>query len=882
MKKIFTLSLIAFLLNTNLNAQLQTEYFKFYNDNFIDTLSRANDLIGLVNGGFAIATLQNRPGKINYSVNVDWINTEGTILSSFDLDPIGTSTVAKLSQAPDSSIWLVYNIRETEPTVRERTRIVQFSPNLDSILSETILDVVPDLEIPIGILATDSLLIVLSVSLVGIENSAFVEFDYVLTTVDMNTLTIRHQVDDAFPRGSYSDFRAINILQVEPDRIGLGLITRDSAKFRKDFLIREFKVNDLSQTDEYKPRGIGGFNFSSNLVYVPNVDAYATIDGGLNTYLLKRGTGHNPIVDTIFAPRGLRGSNNRLNYLNNSLYAVGRNAYRIDFTHDALDTIVVLENYENTYRLSEPDLDGNILAVNTFSNSSLGIRAITYVDSTASFADTLDLTGRSSGRGVFSYYGAFSIPSFKGTETPLLSLKQTGEVGGSRPTWGMEFVNSKTGDRNGQILSSYEIGKYASDISSANELSQLIRVTNGYMGFVNQRDRVSFFRFDDSLKVLQASELGAGVAEFNPAPRFLADGSQKVTPTSYGILGVVMGAVFDDGFYGYRPYLFACDTSFQVKIASRIDTISFYPTEPFYVNADSLDRIYSVGLKASDDNIFRKSNTVIIIGHESDASIRFLKKVDLPKNTDTSIENVVLSNDQSELLISGTYLDDAENGYFIRVNTENGNIIELKIVEPEDLGYELGRIITYQALYDNKSNIVMALVGSELKPLAYNDYEIRTIQIDSTGKILADEVIYNISYILPEVEHFTRIGKDLYLSGEIKSLSGIEKHAFIIKLNSGTQANPQKEPLVAFRKLEFEAYPNPTVDQITVIWRSNKAGNYLIQLYDGMGRPVRKWSGTQMAGKTQTDLTLGDLPKGHYIIRLDNEDGFLLWPILKR
>ncbi len=881
MKRVFTLFLFLVLGCLSLKAQLKTDYIKFYDDNFIDTFSRGMDMVLLESGDLALASTRNRPGGLEYKINVDIITDKGEVVNSVALDPEGTSSLAKISQAPDGSIWLVYSILVVDASATQKTGIVQFSPDLSTIRSEATLDLLPGTELPFGFLAAEDQLFVFTRGITQNETTGFNEVYYNLHSINKETLVVQQEVIDAIPRRSTARNNIVNILPVAPDRIGIGIIPRDTAFNALDLLIREFSTTDLSQVDEYSPAGLGGFSVSTDIAYIPNLDAYGVLDSRLNTYFLKRGTGSNPMRDTIPVPDGLRPFTNNLTYLNNSLYVMGRNTYRIDFTEDAVDTVIVLEGYESTYRLTKPTLDSNIVTVNTFGNTRAGLRVIIYENSTASFPDTLDLVPPRSGAGVSSYYGAFTFPPQVGEAAPILGIKQNGEVGDAQLTWGFEIVDADTGERTGQTISTNDISFWAENTFFDDELASLVAVGDGYMGIVNERRRVTFFRFDDSLRVLQPNEAGFGVAEFNPQPNLLTANTMRVAPTSYGIFGAVFGSANINGSFVYQPYVFACDTSFQTTIAASIDTLTYYPFEPLKIAVDTMDQIYTVGLKAETGNQFGRSDTLIITAHNADASLRYITELPFADRDYALPTKVVLNNDQTELLISGSSFSGIFRfAYFARINVADGSLIELKSFDGTALGSIGGEVTNFQALYDANDNILSSMVAFERKPSGYSDYELRVAQFDSMGNIVENELVFTSVQRFVQLINFSRIGEALFLSGTYNSSSGIEREAFLFRVNTGKLVNTKEVDVSD--ELQFKAFPNPTADRLTLTWQNAKASDFSLRIFDGTGRPIRTWTGNRGVGEAQVDVSLIDLPKGTYFIRLDMADGFLLRPVIKQ
>lgn len=886
MNKLFTFLLFLSLGFTSLQAQLETAFIKTYDDGFIDTIAAGQDLIRLSTGNFALASRQNN-GSPNYFVNIDLINSQGELLASAPLEEIGTANSVKVTEAADSTIWVVYDYHPTEGVRDDRTRIVQFSSNLDSVLQETDLNLSAGAEFVEGILAEgDQLLVIIRGVRPPMGDELFFQLVFSLYSIDTETLLVDQQLDNLFPLNSFSRSGRVSISLVEPGQIGFGIMTRDSNFTVTGMLIQEVALADFSLVDEYTIDSLADFNIPTALEYLPGVDAYATTGSSFDAYLIKRGTGSNPTIDTIAAPEGISGdrSNSRLSLVDSTLYMFGRNAYRIDFTNDTVSSVSPIGGFNNNnFRLYAVDSDGNIVVANNFTRNEVSLRVMTYVVADSAFADTLDLVLAPVFDGVRSYYGVSTIPALLDTTPPLLAIGIQGQVDTAESTHGYEIVNANTGELTGQAVSTGNIEFWAGSQFFDPRLNPLVSVGGGYMGVVTEFNRFTFFKFSDSLQVFQPNTFGA--TNFDPLPNSLEVSTVRTAPTSYGVAGVALGRIVDENFNTtYKPYVFSADTNFVLPIQTAVDTFN-YVFSALAIIVDSLDRPYIAGFASQVGNPFNSVDTINVIGHEADGSIRFATQVSLSGGQFPRNISVDLNNSQTELLVSGVYRDTASTrsvGFLARLDVADGSVLEVTSLAGTELGYSPASTVSnHKARYDVNDNIVLALLIFDNDDIGNAKYDTRLIQIDTAGNTLANSRIVTTNSSLRDF-NFHRIGEAFYASGWYSNRSGLQSEVIIAKINTGLLTSTKETPKNVTESLQLTAFPNPVNDQVSLTWEQPKAGDYVLQLFDMTGRTLSRRIGNQSAGTAQIEVPMGDLPKGPYFIRLDVADGYMVRTIVKQ
>ncbi|MEL7123491.1 MAG: hypothetical protein AAFO07_28860, partial [Bacteroidota bacterium] len=793
MKSYLTFTLLFLFGFTGLHAQLQTAYVKFYNDSHVDSTLRmqANSIITLENGGFALVGRQNFTDEDFYRAGVFIMDDQGNLVSSTITAANGNATtrVPIIAEGDDGTIWVAYSQLDTADGGSEVTQIIQYSSDLSSVLAQTTFDLLPGSEDPQGMRVIDGQLIIATRTRIFNNSTGFSQNAYLLTSLNASSLAIENQVNDVLPAGSFSSTAALNISVVDSTTIAISIRSPDTTGVANDLMIREFALSDFSQTDEYLVTGIGRDSYSMDIEYVPELDAYAATNRTFNTFLIQRGTGSSPTIDTVAVPAGLSGSSFRstIVYYSGSIYVLGRNAYRIDLSMGSVDSTVVIENYQTNNTIANVKSNGDILNVNNNSTITIGVETTFYVADSASVIDTVVLAPPTTTNGVGGYFGAFPFSPLVGTPDPFLGIHQFGEIGSATNTWGYELVDANTGDLNGQTVTTNDIVFWENSNFDPFMASPLVAVGDGYMCAINEGPRVTFFRFDDSLRSLDPFQVGFGAAQFDPQPSLFGENILTVAPTSYGILGTTFGGFFDGVSFVYKPYVFAADTVFNTRIATTIDTVTYYPFGRFHLAVDTSDQFYTAAAQAVEGNQFTQTDTLVVAKHDVDGSIVFLAKIQLPNSTFISVYNSVLSNDLTELLVSGVYQTETENiGFYVRINTADGSVIEQQGYSSASLGFGNRGIIRHLASYDPAGNINLALQANAIDPVtSFNNNQIRVIQIDTSGNILADETVLKSGVTSVSLSSFKAIEETLYLGGQRNRPSGLDRDGFLIRLNTG-------------------------------------------------------------------------------------------------
>jgi len=884
MKAILPTLFFLLSLSFSAQAQLETIYTNFYDDGLIDTLFETNDLIALSDGNFAVSTIFNPAGEINYSVGVLKLDATGKILSSFGTETNNENANRPwLSEGSDGSIWVAFGSKDESG--EEDTRVIKLSADLSMVESDQEVDLFSGTEQTYGITAQGDDLFIVVQGVIQNDTSGILENAYNLYSLNPSTLATKNEVVDALPRRSFSSRRNVKIVPVGADRIAIATRAFDpSTGVGGDILVtREFMTSDLTQVADYMLPGIGRDSYSMDFEYLPApLDAFAFTNRAFGTYLIRRSESPNTVVDTILPPVEGLVSNSFANVLaiaNNSLLVLGRDGYRIDFDGAEVDTVVVIENFRiSATRIMDATSDGKtILGVSTTNFSDVISTNFSVEDE--AFQDTTILAKARNGQGVSRYWGGFTFPSQADSLLPAIGIRQNGRyLPDGRSDWGFRMIDAETGEDTDQTIGTTDISFWADQDGWA-QLSPLVAVGDGFMASMNEFSRTTFFRFDKNLNALQPDSVGFSATERRDLS-MLGDRITSIAPTSYGILGSTYASVnTPDGSF-YYPIVFASDTLFQVRIDTLMDNIYTYPFTAFHLATDSTDSFYGVAVGATAESQFQQTDSVFVYGFASNDSLRYTNSFTIPDANFTFITKMILNDAQDELLISGTSSDStfANRGFRAQVDPATGGLIRLVIYDADDLGYSDGeRLVTHIATYDDAGNIVHTLHENTLQEDGTLKARIRMIQVDNFELILRNKMIYTHNSTSFELQNVIQIGESLYVSGNTTSISGIERSAYLIRVNTGS--------LVNTKDIEFEVsskvFPNPTYGPITLAWENPSASDYQLELIDYTGRTLQQWKGNEPTGPAQINIQVNNLPNGIYFLRLGLESGFAVHPFVK-
>ena len=80
---------------------------------------------------------------------------------------------------------------------------------------------------------------------------------------------------------------------------------------------------------------------------------------------------------------------------------------------------------------------------------------------------------------------------------------------------------------------------------------------------------------------------------------------------------------------------------------------------------------------------------------------------------------------------------------------------------------------------------------------------------------------------------------------------------------------------VGIEKNSFTVYPNPTSGNVTIVFSSASEQTYNLRMMDVTGRMVFAQEYLSVIGGNHFELNLSDVPKGLYLVLLQNEDGVM-------
>lgn len=500
--------------------------------------------------------------------------------------------------------------------------------------------------------------------------------------------------------------------------------------------------------------------------------------------------------------------------------------------------------------------------------SSLSVHAQIRVDWTKYYAGT---SFESNIPDNAWYVGAFPLPNFE--EEPLLAYKYFYSTEDGEMITRYELINAFTGELTGDSIGLDEITPW-NNVDTDLELNHLVQTADGYMSFVSDGNQLSFVKFDKSRQLLDPDLVGTAIAEFDTSTLLFRYTNMEIAPTSYGIVGTTMGFDEVEGNRDYSPFIFACDTNLNVRFAKRIEKDEYYFGNRFLVAVNAQDEIFTAAAK-KDLNGPTTSDTLIVSKFASNGDLIFSKNLRLDEGSTARMLEIDLSEDESELLISGNS-HGLLSAMIVRVNTEDGSLIKRitkgssELVEGSTLGIGYA-----MAQYDALGNIVL------VAEVSYPNQQTSIIafQMDGSGKVLDQKELFFVTNKRPILWRFYRMGNNLYISGEEINPQSPRKKPFLAKLstdNIGTKVSDDISD-----QISFGVFPNPTSDRLSIRWHNLSKGAYQLTLNNLLGQEMKSLKGYGLAGRSDIEVNLEDFPPGNYWVKLVLENGYAIQQVLK-
>lgn len=837
-------------------CQIELDYSMFYDDGYTDTSYSCNNIIALEAGEFVIAGVNTHGQKVK-SVDIFRLSDDADLLGYTNLFIENqTASYAKLPEGNDGTIWVVYQTKADRQDVR--TRVVQLTNDLDTILREKTYDWYPGFELPEAVTVLDNKV------LVAIKHSEVDSGELVsrldLISIDPDNMEVDRQLSGAFPRVSNLNWNlGPNFMPVGENRLALSAQLPREQAGDNAIEIREFARTDLSLADEIVLTDLID-QPSQDIEYLPSVDAYGMTDGNFSLYLISRGDSSD--VDTILAPEGAFSRfRNRIAVVDQTAFLIGRNVYRVDF--DSVNLVTLLRDFDLSTDYAEVSASGERFMLTSESNRSGSAVGASFPIDTLEETVTIELVNERIRGGTLDYYGVHNFDP-KGSTDFVFGLHQNRFV--FEQLSALELIDGSDGSLKGRVISPHDFSFWSGG-SGTVSIAPLVKAGETYMTVINEQSRILFFRFDENFDPLQPEEVGYGSTNFDPNLFFFRE-FIEVAPTSYGVIGSTVGVVNNS----YQWYFFSADTNFVNKVQRRQESLSIYPFQRVQLVVDSTDGFFTAGALTEPGFTFSIGQEFAVSRYDSSGNTIYDSRLPLANNGHFIINELDLREDEKELLVSGVFLDSSFswNGFYAIIAASSGDMLKFEVVRPTD---DLEIVSYLSAFYRDDGDIVYVSQGS-----VSDGWKIQTTMLDSNYVELAKiDVMKSPSFA--GTQNVFMIDTSLYVSGIVNDLSNEDSHAFLTKLNtSGMITSTQ----VVGHNLEINFSPNPTSDLLNVNWHQKFSGEFKLDLYDTSGRPLGTWKSYAQEGRIKYLLNLQDIPEGPYVLKLTTEEGMMSQVILKQ
>jgi len=885
--KLRLLVFLFFLLTAGgLQAQIQRDYLQRYTDGIQDSIFTTLDVIELQDGGVALLARLTQSGEGDFSPAIYRFDENGSLVDSIILDREGTLFSGQFSQATDGTFWVAVQHVNVSSGI-EDTRLLHITGDLETVVKDETVDIVTDNgpESVYGLLPQAGSLVVVAVSSGPVEGEDFDQRLFTMAKFDQATLDQTATRQDPIPYGSWSSSNEIELTSLPGDTsFAFSVRINDSVGTANTLLIREFSTADLSTMSDITVPDIGFESWAMDYAYLAGTNTYAFTNRGFNTLLIPRGQGESPTIDTVMAPEGLANNGSflaRLYTVGDSIYVLGRGGYIVPVAGDSIGSVSAIGNF---FSIGDavPTSEGLLLSFTESNSSAMAPTRFLFSPADSAYTDTLTYYRRAARNGTNSYFGVYPFEPAVNRTVPYFGLAQRKTESDSINTFAYEIIDPATGERTGQDVAPVDISDWYGNFGF--DMSPLVGVGDEYMMYTIENNRILFFKFTESLDPVLYAGNNIGGTFFDPLPGFLFDFRNSATAaTSYGIIGATYGGNFGPQGLESKPYVYAADTTFSTRIQSSIDTFQYRTGSPVQLVVDSTDQIYVIGQEA---NSFNSTDTLNITAHRADGSLRYARQIDLtdaPYLT-TTLQNAVLSADESQMLLSGIIRDSVTHyGYAALIDLiDTMGTPVIVTLTGEDLGYSLGNgILSHAATFDHQGNFILGTVIDDPSPDGGSFFDVRVLQLDSSLAVVGDVTILQTAANVPSINNIIRVDSAIYISGVETPVSGTDQQAYMARLSEGIAVSTDEPNLT--EQYGFAIFPNPTtLDKVTLQWDQIQAGPFELRLFNTTGQNLKQYRGTQPAGSAQFDLPLNNLPKGTYFVRLDVPGGFMIQTIIKQ
>lgn len=180
-------------------------------------------------------------------------------------------------------------------------------------------------------------------------------------------------------------------------------------------------------------------------------------------------------------------------------------------------------------------------------------------------------------------------------------------------------------------------------------------------------------------------------------------------------------------------------------------------------------------------------------------------------------------------------------------------------------GYE----VTYFAALGPDKLIVQIADAPAFVVEETGTYNIFMLVAETTDQFSPD--FFDLNFIVPGVTTFETLALLLDLSGVCAGLDPLGTNVTVIPTNASTHDGDRNENSIIANSLEMEVFPNPSVDRLTLRYqlsenKTTEDGRF--QMIDFNGKIVRNGVLPFEKGLNEWQFSVGDLPAGHYIIRI--------------
>ncbi len=211
--------------------------------------------------------------------------------------------------------------------------------------------------------------------------------------------------------------------------------------------------------------------------------------------------------------------------------------------------------------------------------------------------------------------------------------------------------------------------------------------------------------------------------------------------------------------------------------------------------------------------------------------------------------------------IDGGYVIVGQQGIYQTGNTFDVYLIRTDINGNESWAREYGGINYDAGASVDESSDGGFIITGETRSFGIGQQDVYLIKTDNTGDTLWTKRFGDINESRGFSVQETQDG-GYVLCGSTYSSETENTDVYLIKTDVNGNTSPLGIPFYQHTNLEFVVYPNPTVSEITIEFKTNTTDIYTIEIYSAFGQQIKR----VITSENKANIDISELDEGIYFV----------------